>query len=202
MSNHQKNDESLTGLGPLAGLIGVWEGNSGTDISPGKPDKLKTDTEKSYRERWAFELVSPAVENHDQKLRQVVCDTNAWRGTPSTAGKKAGEPFHAQRGYWCWDAATGIVLNSFAVPRGITINAGGTVKPDATEFELVAEVGSETFGICQNPFLAENFKVVRYILKLKLNGDGSFDYEQDTQLEIKGRGLMHHTDTNHLKRNS
>lgn len=96
--------------------------------------------------------------------------------------------------------ATGMLLNSFAVPRGIVINAGGTVEPDATSFELVAEAGSETFGICQNPFLIENFKVVRYILKLKLNNDGSFDYEQDTQLQVKGRGLLHHTDTNHLKR--
>jgi len=159
-----------------------------------------TEIEKSYRERWVFELVSPAVANHDQKLRQVVCDTNAWRGTPSTAAKKAGEAFHAQRGYWIWDAATKMVLNSFAVPRGIVINAGGIVEPDATSFELVAEEGSETYGICQNPYLLENFKVVRYILKLKLNGDGSFDYEQDTQLEIRGRGLLHHTDANHLER--
>ncbi|KAA0911073.1 FABP family protein [Pusillimonas sp. ANT_WB101] len=59
------------------------------------------------------------------------------------------------------------------LPRGIVINAGGTVKPDATSFELVAEAGSETFGICQHPFLIENFKVVRYILKLTLNGDGT-----------------------------
>lgn len=200
MSNDKKGDADLAGLGPLAGLIGVWEGNAGTDISPGMPDRMIAETEKTYRERWAFELVSPAAENHDQKLRQLVCDTNAWRGTPSTASKRAGEAFHAQRGYWIWDAATGMVLNSFAVPRGIVINAGGTVKPDATSFELVAEAGSETYGICQNPFLLENFKVVRYILKLKLNGDGSFDYEQDTQLQIKGLGLMHHTDANHLKR--
>ena len=199
MSN-QKND--LTAFGPLAGLIGVWEGNAGTDISPGKPDKMETDTEKSYREKWVFEPITPHVENHDQKLRQVVCDTNAWRGTPSTAGKNTGEPFHAQRGYWVWDPATGMVLNSFAVPRGIVINAGGTVKPGATEFELVAEAGSESYGICQNPFLLEHFKIVRYILKLKLNGDGTFDYEQDTQLEIKGRELMHHTDANRLKRQS
>ena len=202
MNDQQKSDTDLLGLGPLAGLIGVWEGNSGTDISPGLPDRKMTDTEKNYHERWAFELVSPAVQNHDQKLRQVVCDTNAWRGSSSTAGKKAGEPFHGQRGYWIWDAATGMVLNSFAVPRGIVINAGGTVQPGATSFELVAEAGSETYGICQNPYLIENFKVVRYILKLKLNGDGSLDYEQDTQLEIKGRGLLHHTDANHLKRKS
>ncbi|MCA9528598.1 MAG: FABP family protein [Myxococcales bacterium] len=202
MGDPRKSKAELPDIGPLAGLLGVWEGTSGTDVSPGVPDRMATETEKKYRERWVFEPISPAVENHDQKLRQVVCDTNAWRGTPSTAGKNAGEPFHAQRGYWVWDPATKMVLNSFAVPRGITINAGGTVEPGATEFELVAEAGSETYGICQNPFLIDNFKVVRYILKLKLNGDGTFDYEQDTQLQIKGRGLMHHTDANHLVRKS
>ncbi len=200
MSNQQQTNESLINLGPLAGLIGVWEGNSGTDISPGVPDRMITETETNYRERWVFELVSPPAENHDQKLRQIIGDTNAWRGTPSTANKKAAEGFHGQRGYWVWDAATKMVLNSFAVPRGIVINAGGTAEPDATSFELVAEAGSETYGICQNPYLLENFKVVRYILKVKLNGDGSLDYEQDTQLQIKGRGLFHHTDANHLKR--
>ncbi|MEO8839087.1 MAG: FABP family protein, partial [Herbaspirillum sp.] len=75
-----------------------------------------------------------------------------------------------------------------------------TVEPNATSFELVAEAGSETYGICQNPSLLENFKVVRYILRVKCNSDGSIDYDQDTQLQIKGRGLMHHTDANHLKR--
>ncbi len=200
MSNQKESHKNNIDYGPLAGLIGVWEGNHGIDISPGKPDKRETDTEKSYRERWVFEAISPVVENHDQKLRQVVADTNAWRGTPSTAGKNAGEPFHAQRGYWVWDPAIKMVLNSFAVPRGIVINAGGTVEPGATSFELMAEAGSETYGICQNPFLIENFKVVRYILKVKLIGNDRIEYEQDTQLQIKGRGLMHHTDANQFKR--
>lgn len=200
MSQQQESSANKIDYGPLAGLIGVWEGNSGIDVSPGVPDRMITETEKNYRERWVFEAVYPPADNHDQKLRQVVCDTNAWRGTPCGARKKAGEAFHAQRGYWVWDAATKMVVNSFAVPRGIVINAGGTVEPNATSFELVAQAGSETYGICQNPHLHEHFKVVRYILKLRLNGDGSFDYEQDTQLQIKGRGLLHHTDANHLKR--
>ena len=200
MSNHQENDASTVGLGPMAGLIGVWEGNLGTDISPGVPDRMITETEKDYRERWVLGLISPAAENHEQKLRQLTYTTNAWRGSPSTASKKAEEAFHAQCGYMVWDAARKQLLASFAVPRGIVINAGGTVEPDATSFELVAEAGSETYGICQNPFLIENFKVVRYILNIKLNSDGSLDYEQDTQLQIKGRGLFHHTDANHLKR--
>ena len=200
MSNQQVGNANTINYGPLAALIGVWEGNEGTDVSPAKPNQMETDTETGYRERWVFEAVSPAVENHDQKLCQLVADTNAWRGTPSTAGKNAAEPFHAQRGYWVWDAATGMILNSFAVPRGIVINAGGTAQPGATSFEMMAEAGSEHFGICQSPFLLESFKVVRYILKVRLNGNDSIDYEQDTQLHIKGRGLMHHTDTNHLKR--
>lgn len=200
MGDHQKDDASTVGLGPLAGLIGIWEGTGGTDVSPGKPDHMTTDTERDYRERWEFSLIEPPVENHDQKLRQLVCDTYAWRGATSTAGKKGGEPFHAQRGYWIWDAEGKQLLASFAVPRGITINAGGTAEPDAVSFHLLADAGSEIFGICQNPFLIDSFKVVRYVLKLELNDDGSFDYEQDTQLQIKGRGFMHHTDANHLVR--
>lgn len=194
-----KQQESTADLGPIAGLLGIWEGTSGTDISPGMPDRMETDTEKNYHERWEFSLIDPAT-NHDQTLNLLVCDTYAWRGTPSTAGKEAGEPFHAQRGYWIWDAEAKQLLNSFAVPRGIVINAGGPVAADSKSFELIAEAGSETYGICQNPFLIENFKVVRYTIKLTLNDNGSFDYEQDTELQIKGRGLLHHIDSNHLVR--
>lgn len=200
MSTQQKHDENLAGLGPLAGLTGIWEGTGGTDFSPGMPDHMQTDVERNYRERWEFSLIDPPVANHHQKLRQLVCDTYAWRGKECLAGKKGGEPFHAQRGYWIWDAESKQLLNSFAVPRGIVINAGGTADADTTTFSLLADAGSEIFGICQNPFLIDSFKVVRYVLNLKLNGDGSFDDEQDTQLQIKGRGFMHHTDANHLVR--
>lgn len=77
MSNYQKIDTDLVGLGPMAGLIGIWDGNSGTDVSPGFPDRMITETEKRYREQWMLELISPAAENHDQKLRQLSFATNA-----------------------------------------------------------------------------------------------------------------------------
>ena len=64
----------------------------------------------------------------------------------------------------------------------------------------MAEAGSETYGICQSPFLIDSFKVVRYILKVKLIGNDRMEYEQDTQMQIEGRGLMHHTDANQFKR--
>lgn len=199
MNNTEENKALMESFGPLAQFIGIWEGNKGEDISPGMPDRMKVDTERNYFERWVFEAVDPATENHDQKLKQLVADTFAWRGTPSTAGHVSGEAFHHQRGFWVWDPATNMLLNSFAVPRGIVVNAGGIIDPNAKAFELVAEAGSEIYGVCQNPYLIENFKVVKYILRIKLNEDGSIDSFQDTQLKMKGKDeIFHHTDINHM----
>lgn len=196
------NTIDLAAFGPLAQLFGVWEGNQGKDISPGEPDIHETHTEHNFKERWDVSPVTPHTENHHQKLKQAVFLIDAWRGTPSTAGKNAGQPFHGEKGFMIWDKDSGMLLNSFAVPRGIVINAGCTIAPDATEFELVADAGSDTFGIAQSPFLMENFKVVRVTRKIRINGDGTLDYEQNTLLDIKGRGLMDHIDTNHMVRKS
>lgn len=87
------------------------------------------------------------------------------------------------------------------VPRGVTVIAGGTVEPEAREFRLSAEAGSETYGICSNRFLDREFKTVRYELKVNVHGANSFSYEEDTQIKIKGQDeLFHHIDKNTLKR--
>lgn len=75
------------------------------------------------------------------------------------------------------------------------------MEANAKSFELVADVGSETYGICSNKFLDEEFKTVRYELKVTIHDDKSFSYEEDTQLKIKGQAdLFHHIDKNTLKR--
>ena len=92
-------------------------------------------------------------------------------------------------------------MRCFIVPRGVTVIAGGTVEPEAREFHLAAEVGSETHGICSNRFLGREFKTVRYELKVTVHDANSFSYEEDTQLQIKGQSeLFHHIDKNTLKR--
>jgi hypothetical protein len=104
-------------------------------------------------------------------------------------------------GYWLWDAQAKQVMRCFIVPRGVSIIAGGTVEPNAKSFELAADVGSETYGICSNQFLDKEFKTVRYELRVTVHDDQSFSYEEDTQLQIKGqKELFHHTDKNTLKR--
>ncbi len=190
MDRRVMTDEIIKNLGPLAPLAGIWEGDKGDDTAPSKDRGTETNT---FRERITFEPMGP-VNNHEQVLYGLRYTTTAW---PSGAS----DPFHEEVGYWLWDAKAKQVLRCFIVPRGITVLAGGTVEPDAKSFELSADAGSETYGICSNPFLDKEFKTVRYELKVTIHDDQSFSYEEDTQLQIKGRtDLFHHIDKNTLKR--
>jgi len=146
-----------------------------------------------YRERMTF-APTGVVENHQQRLFGLRYATTAWR-------LGADDPFHEELGYWLWDGAAKQVLRCFMVPRGVTVIAGGTAEPDATRFELAAEVGSETYGICSNKFLDREFKTVRYELKLEFRDANTFHYWEDTVLKIKGQDeLFHHTDENTVVR--
>ncbi len=186
----EMSDKIIEQLGPLAALAGVWEGERGADVAPS--DDRGTETNK-FRERITFEPLGP-VDNHEQKLFGLRYATVAWR-----IGET--EPFHEELGYWLWDAKAKQVLRCFMVPRGVTVLAGGTVEPNARSFELVANAGSDTYGICSNLFLDQEFKTVRYELKVTLNEDGSFTYAEDTQLRVKGQTeIFHHTDGNTLRR--
>lgn len=183
-------DEIIKNLGPLAPLAGVWEGEKGDDKAPDNDRGVETN---KFRERITFEPMGP-VNNHEQALYGLRYATTAWR-------VGATNPFHEELGYWLWDAKAKQVLRCFIVPRGVTVLAGGTVEANAKSFELVADVGSETYGICSNKFLDEEFKTVRYELKVTIHDDESFSYEEDTQLKIKGQAdLFHHIDKNTLKR--
>ncbi|MDE3019132.1 MAG: FABP family protein, partial [Nitrospirota bacterium] len=177
-------------LGPLAALAGIWEGQKGDDTAPS--DDRGTEQNK-YRERITFEPIG-SVNNHEQTLYGLRYATTAWRIGEET-------PFHEEVGYWLWDPKEKQVLRCFIVPRGVTVIAGGTVEPTATSFDLSADVGSETYGICSNRFLDREFRTVRYELNVTVHDANTFSYEEDTQLRIKGqKEIFHHRDKNTLKR--
>ena len=181
----------IENLGPLAPLAGTWEGDKGDDTAP-DDDPKETEINK-YRERLVFDPFD-RVNNHTQVLYGLRYSTTAWR-----LGEES--PFHEELGYWLWDKAEKQVTRCFIVPRGVTVIAGGTVEPDAKEFNLSADVGSETYGICSNLFLDREFKTVRYELKVTIHDENSFSYEEDTHLQVKGQAeLFHHTDGNEMKR--
>jgi hypothetical protein len=77
--------------------------------------------------------------------------------------------------------------------------AGGTAEPDATEFEVTAAVGSEVYGILSNPFLDQAFRTLSYRMHVRVNGDGTWSYEEEGVLQIPGRDApFHHIDRNTL----
>jgi hypothetical protein len=77
--------------------------------------------------------------------------------------------------------------------------AVGKASADSKSFELLATRGSETYGICSNPFLEFAFKTVEYRIKVTINPDGTWSYDEDTVLMIRGNTEpFHHTDRNIL----
>ena len=177
-------------LGPLAALAGVWEGDKGADVAPS--DDRGTE-ENKFHERITFEPIGQ-VRNHEQVLYGL---------RYATVARRIGEadPFHEEVGYWLWDARERQVLRCFIVPRGVALIAGGTAEPTATIFSLLAEAGSDTYGVCSNRFLVKEFKTVRYELTVTILDENRFHYPEDTQLQMPGRSdLFHHTDENTLTR--
>lgn len=181
-------------LGPLGPLLGVWEGDKGTDTAPS--DEPKTDRQvavSQYRERIVFEPTG-RVDNHEQKLFGLRYSTRVWRIT-------TGAQFHEEVGYWMWDPESCMVLRSFMPPRGMAVLAGGIAQPRDRSFRLEATAGSETYGICSSPFLVSEFKTVRYTLDVQLRDNDTLYYDEHTWLQLKARSeLFDHRDENTLHR--
>ena len=72
-----------------------------------------------------------------------------------------------------------------------------TTEADAKEFSMQAKLGSQVYGICSNQFLDQEFRTIQFDLTIKILGNDSFSYDEDTQLKIKGNPeIFHHTDKN------
>jgi hypothetical protein len=181
-------------LGPLGPLLGIWEGEKGTDLA--HSDKSETNRQSvtsKYRERMVFEATG-RIDNHEQSLYGLRYSTKAWR-------VGSADPYHEELGYWMWDAASELVIRCFMPPRGMTVLAGGNAKATAREFSLEAKSGDEVFGICSSPFLTAEFKTMRYTLALELLDDDTLHYDEHTWLRLKNLpDLFDHRDENTLRR--
>ena len=175
--------------GPLAALIGEWEGDQGLDVSFHN-DKRRVH-ETRYRERVTMEAFGP-VANGPQQLYGLDYRMSAWRPGEDS-------PFHTEIGYWLWDADDGQVMRCFMVPRGTTLIAGGTAKAGDTRFSLEATVGSETHGILSSVYLAAKARTTKYTCAVTAK-DGVFSYESCTTMTHAIGGEIAHTDRNTLRR--
>ncbi|HVN51683.1 MAG TPA: heme-binding beta-barrel domain-containing protein [Acidimicrobiales bacterium] len=194
-----RDEDTLANLGPLRPLAGIWTSDQGADAHPVGPgsdisgEVVGRDERSVFVERYELQPIDPQT-NGPQLFYGLRYHTHVVR--PGEV-----ETFHDQVGYWLWEPAAGLVLHSLTIPRGQALLAAGPAAPDATEFEVSAELGSPTYGIVSNPFLDAAFQTVSFQMRVTVNGDGTWSYEEHTVLRIPDRdGLVDHVDRNTLRR--
>jgi hypothetical protein len=109
--------------------------------------------------------------------------------------------FHDQVGYWLWEPATGLIMQTIAIPRGQVVLAGGTAKPGDDRISVEARRGDTRFGICSTTFLEAAFRTDYYRIDITFHGEDSWSYVTRTDLAVKGATPpFDHRDTNTLRR--
>lgn len=181
--------DALTNLGPLAPLAGVWEGTKGLDVNPFYDGERR----QAYVETIDLQPIDPQS-NGPQLLYGLRYHTHIVK--PGEV-----ETYHDQVGYWLWEPATGALFHSLTIPRAQIVLAMGQAAADAKTFEVRAERGSTTNGICSGPFIDAAFRTDSFLMRVTVNDDGTWSYFEDTVMTVKGRPEpFHHTDRNTLHR--
>jgi len=179
--------DTLANLGPLRRLAGIWEGGDGVDLNP----KADGPERRVFRERIVFEPIDPQA-NGPQLFYGLRYHIHI--NTP-----EEDITFHDQVGYWLWEPATGLVLQTIAIPRGQVAIASGKAAADASKLVLTATRGETEYGICSTAFLEHAFRTDAYRIEIDFHADGSWSYVIDTTLTVRGREEpFNHRDVNRL----
>ena len=180
-------------------MAGIWTSATGADVHPVGPGSDVTgpvtdgDEHNDFVERYELQPIDPQT-NGPQLFYGLRYHTHIVK--PGEV-----ETFHDQVGYWLWEPAARTVLHTLAIPRGQVVLAAGVAEPQASEFEVSAVLGSEVYGILSNPFLDRAFQTVSFRIQVTVNDDGTWSYEEHTQIRIPDReALVDHVDRNTLKR--
>ena len=118
---------TLAQLGPLRRMAGLWRGEKGVDVKP-KAQGPKTQV---YVEHYELQPIDPQT-NGPQVFYGLRYHVHI--NTPEEQ-----ITFHDQVGYWLWEPATGLVLQTVAIPRGQVAIAAGHAEPDARKLILKAD---------------------------------------------------------------
>jgi hypothetical protein len=179
--------------GPLAALVGTWQGDKGVDRAP-EPDG---EERNPYYETLTF-VAAGDVTNAEKQTLSVV------RYHQVVSRKSNDEVFHDQVGYWLWDPADNTIVETFTIPRGVAVVAGGKLAAPASAdeelvFEVSARAGDDSFGISQAAFMFEQARTTGFTHTMTVQGD-SLRYTETTLLDIYDKRSYEHKDVNTLTR--
>ncbi|WP_034161513.1 FABP family protein [Sphingomonas sp. ERG5] len=181
--------DTLTNLGPLRRLAGTWQADKGIDLNP----KADGPERRIFREQIVMDPIDPQT-NGPQLFYGLRYHIHI--NTP-----EEDITFHDQVGYWLWEPATGLVIQTVAIPRGQVLIASGQATADAATLELTATRGQTEYGICSTAFLEYAFRTDAYRIAISFEPDGSWSYVTDTTLTVHGRpDPFAHRDQNTLRK--
>src|SRR5262245_52540704 len=138
--------DTLANLGPLRRLAGIWEGRKGVDVNP----KAEGPERREFLERIEMHPIDPQA-NGPQLLYGL-------RYHVHIVAVGEGITFHDQTGYWLWEPASGLVMQTLSIPRGQTALSVGHAAADADRITVRAERDSTSYGISSTDFLEWAFR--------------------------------------------
>ena len=161
------------------------------DVAP-EPDGTE---HNPFNEQLLFEPIGTVTNAEQQTLA-------ALRYHQVVSRKSNDKVFHNETGYWLWDAASNVIMQTLTIPRGVALVAGGKFagNPAVLPAELVvrAAVDDDQWSIVQSPFMRDNARTVSFMHSIVVSAE-RLEYTETTELEIYGRSFSH-TDTNTLSR--
>jgi hypothetical protein len=174
--------------GPLAVLVGKWEGDKGMDIAP---DPEAGREENPFFETITFDAIGDVTNGGKQTLSVL-------HYLQLVSRKSDQKVFHHQSGYWTWDPASGVISHSLTIPRSMAALAGGTAKTEGsvTTIEVQAKLGDDDWGVVQSPFMRDNASTKAFRMTLTVDGS-KMKYREITTLDIYGKTFAH-SDENEL----
>lgn len=175
---------------PLAKLIGTWKGDKGIDLAP----KPELDESNPYYETLTIEPVDIEIENAEEQELLAV------RYNQIVREKANDEVSHSETGYWIWDKNEHTIMNSFSIPRGMSVLAGGEIKLTDKELQIRVAVkeNDPKWGMVQSPFMLKKAKTLSFSREFIVSGD-TLKYSQEMVLDIYGKTFSH-IDKNTLSR--
>jgi hypothetical protein len=176
--------DTLAHLGPLRRFVGIWEGRGGVDVNP----KAEGPETRQFIERMVMQPID-AQPNGPQLFYGLRYHTHINTAEEDIA-------FHDQVGYWLWEPATGLIMQTLAIPRAQVALASGHAGPDDKKLMVSSERGKTDYGICSTAFLEQAFRTDSYRLEVEFHDDGTWSYVSTTILQVKGQGPFQHVDRN------
>ena len=164
-----KNITNKRNLGPLAQLVGEWEGDMRLIIS--HRNKIDEINKTRYRKKIRFELLLE-IDKRPQKMDGLKYKSIIQDCIMNTE-------ILNEVGYMIWDKENNKVLKIVDFGRGIAFQEGVNIDPNDNSIEFIGKKEDICYNTPNNGESKDNSEIVAFKCTFTLNGNDSLTYLSD-----------------------